>query len=172
MSMKLTEEEKLELEGLYQYFLHDARIQRMKTIPMHRGGNCYDHSFKVAKLAISRAIKYHKRVDIHSLLIASILHDYYLYNWREEKKLKKLHGHRHPYIAAQKAEEDFHITPLCKKIIESHMWPLNILEFPKTKEARMLSLADKWIATKEMFTSTKYKKKREEKTSQFISKLF
>ena len=70
--MKLTEEEKIELENIYHFFLHDAKVQRMKAIPMHSGGNCYDHSFKVAKLAIKRAIRYHKRVDVHSLLIASI----------------------------------------------------------------------------------------------------
>ena len=171
-TMKISEQEKVELESLYQYFLKEPRVQRMKAIPMHFGSNCYVHSFKVAKYAIKRAIRYHKKVNLESLLIACILHDYYLYNWRDEKKLRKLHGKRHPYIASEKAKADFNISPLCQEIIKSHMWPLNILEFPKTREAKILSFADKWTAIKEFSTSTKRKKKREEQTLLYISKLF
>ena len=74
-SVKLKESQKQELEDIFQRFLNDPKIQRMKDIPMHRGSNTYLHSFRAAKLSIKRAIA-HKEVDLKTLLISSILHDY------------------------------------------------------------------------------------------------
>ena len=54
--MEITPERKQELEDIYQSFLHNEKILKMKEISMHRGSNCYIHSFKVAKLAIKRAL--------------------------------------------------------------------------------------------------------------------
>ena len=68
--MNLTNEEKSKLEGIYQRFLNDEKILKMKEISMHRGSNTYIHSFKVAKLAIKRALKRRKKLDLESILIA------------------------------------------------------------------------------------------------------
>ena len=78
----------------------------------------------------------------------------------------------HPYTAAQNAMRDFNISPKIKKVIESHMWPVNFTEFPKTKEARIISNADKAIYLKEIVCSKRYKKKREQKYLAEISTLF
>ena len=169
--MKLSEERKQELEKIYQSYLNDTRIMKMKEIPMHRGSNCYIHSFKVAKLAIKMASR-HKKLNLEVILHACILHDYYLYDWRKDKSKKKKHGSRHPYLAAQKAEEDFGISPDVKKAIASHMWPINFKEFPSSEEARILSLADKVIATREFFTSRGQKQKKEEEYLKNIAILF
>ena len=169
--MVLSEEKKQELEAIYQAFLHDERILRMKEIPMHRGSNCYEHSFKVAKAAIKRALRY-KSVSLETILIAAILHDYYLYNWREDRKLLKRHGKNHPQIAMENAERDFNINKDIKKIIKSHMWPLNFKDFPNSKEARIVSIADKIVASKETKTSKRFKNKRRDKYLEDISKLF
>ena len=160
--MELSDKTKKELEDLYQSFLHDERIIRMKDIPMHRGSNCYIHSFKVAKEAIKRAM-WHKNVDLENILLAAIMHDYYLYNWREERRLKKRHGRNHPLIAAKRAQEDFNISEQIQRIIQSHMWPLNMKDFPKSREARIVSLSDKAVTIGESLTSIKYKKKKREK---------
>ena len=169
--MKLNEEEKKRLENIYQTMLHDGKVLKMKEVPMHRGSNCYLHSFKVAKKAFHHALHY-KHVDLEAILYAAILHDYYLYDWRKDKTKKKHHGARHPYIAAAQAKRDFAISELTSKIIKSHMWPINIKEFPSTKEARILSYSDKDIALTEALCSKKYKAKREEKYYNYISKLF
>jgi len=169
--MKITTDLKTHLESLYQSFLNDEKILRMKDIPMHRGSNCYIHSFKVAKLAIRRALR-HKKGNLEIILIASILHDYYLYDWRKDRGLLKHHGKKHPYIASKNAKEDFDIPDAARKAIESHMWPLNIKEFPKSKEARIVSLADKTICLKETMCTSSFKKKREERYLNDISKLF
>ena len=39
--MKITAEQKEYLENIYQKFLNDKKVLRMKEIPMHRGSNCY-----------------------------------------------------------------------------------------------------------------------------------
>ena len=169
--MKLTLEEKQKLEDLYQKFLHDERVQKMKLVPMHRGSNCFYHSFKVARKAIRHALRY-KRADLETILLGAILHDYYLYDWRQDKSKKKHHGSRHPFIAAQQAYEDFGISGRAQEIIRSHMWPINFSTFPSSREALILSYSDKLVATLEALTSKKYKKKREEKYQKEISSLF
>ena len=169
--MNITDEQKKELEDVYQSFLHDERILKMKEISMHRGSNCYIHSFKVAKLAIKRALC-HKKGNLEIILLGAILHDYYLYDWRVDRSKMKSHLSSHPYTAAENAERDFGIHEPIKKVIQSHMWPVNFRDFPKTKEARIISNADKTIYFKEIVCSKRYKKKREEKYYQQIATLF
>ena len=169
--MKIKDEEKKELEEIYQAFRCDERLVKMMEIPMHRGSNCYIHSFKVAKTAIRRALR-HRKADLRTILVGAILHDYYLYDWRVDRSKMKHHLSTHPYTAAENAERDFGIPESVKKVIHSHMWPVNLLDFPKTKEARIISLADKHIFLQEIFCSKRHKKKREEKYLQNLQTLF
>ena len=169
---ELTLQEKTELENLYQGFLHNELVVKMKEIPMHRGSNCYIHSFKVCKLVIKKALKSKKEYHYKSLIIASILHDYYLYDWRSDRSKRKKHGKRHPYIADENAKRDFSIDEEVSSIIKSHMWPINPKEFPKTKEAKLVNYVDDIIATREFFCSKRFKNKREEKYLSYISHLF
>ena len=169
--MTLTEERKKELEDIYQSFLHNEKIERMKNIPMHRGSNCYIHSFRVAKLAIKRALR-HKDVNLTVVLLGSILHDYYLYDWREERDKMKSHVRSHPHVAAENAVRDFDIPKSVKKVIETHMWPFNFKEFPNSTEARIISLADKSIYFREIVSFSRFKKRHCEKYYHKISKLF
>lgn len=169
--MLVADEKKQELESIYQSFLHDERVKRMKEIPMHRGSNCYIHSFKVAKLAIKRAMR-HKKGNLYVILLASILHDYYLYDWRKDISKMKNHMSQHPYIAATNAINDFDIYSEVVDAIKSHMWPVNLTQFPKTKEARIVSNADKSIYLKEIICSKRYKTKRQQQYLRQIDKLF
>ena len=169
--MKITEEEKKRLEDIYQAFLHDEKILRMKEISMHRGSNCYEHSFKVAKKAIKKSLK-RKDVKLEVVLLGAILHDYYLYDWRKDRSKLKKHGKNHPEIAIKNATKDFDISEDVKKVIKSHMWPLNIKEYPKSKEAKIVSISDKAVTIGESLTSIKYKQKKKEKYLSYISHLF
>ena len=169
--MKISNEEKERLENIYQTFLNNQKIKKMKDIPMHRGSNCYEHSFKVAKYAIKKALRY-KEVNLEVVLIGAILHDYYLYDWRTDSSKKKGHAKNHQIIASENASRDFMISDKVKKVIESHMWPINIKNFPDTKEARIVSLSDKHVALLETASSRKYKDKKREKYLSDISHLF
>ena len=54
-----------------------------------------------------------------------------------EDKIRKVE----PYVAGEQPKE--------KNIIRGHMWPLTLAHPPKSKEAVLVSLADKEIATME-----------------------
>ena len=171
--MIISQEQKDNLEQIYQTFLHDEKIKRMQEIPMHRGSNCYVHCFKVAKRAVERALKSHrKNIDLEVVLIGAILHDYYLYDWRSDRSKKKRHGYNHQIIASQNASRDFNVSDGVKKVIESHMWPLRIKNYPKSIEAKIVSLSDKGVAMREALTSKKHKQRIREQETMFISKLF
>lgn len=169
--MKLTPELKEHLEEIYQSFLHDEKILKMKDIPMHRGSNAYDHSFKVAKRAIRRGLRY-KQVNLEAILIGAILHDYYLYDWRSDRSLLKGHGKNHPSIALKNAKEDFNIDKEVERIIKTHMWPLTLKDFPNSNEARIVSICDKAVTTIEAMSTKKHKKTNQHKYLDKIDKLF
>ena len=170
--MYLDQETKTKLENIYQSFLNHPLILKMKEIPMHRGSNCYIHSFKVAKASIKKATKKNKGYNLEALLVGAILHDYYLYDWRSDRDKLKGHGKNHPIIASENARRDFDISREVAEIIKTHMWPLTPKLKPITKEAKLLDYMDDKIATIEFFSSKKYKTKRETKYLQEISHLF
>lgn len=169
--MRLGEEEKQELENTYQELLNNPKIKMMQCIPMHRGSNCYLHSFRVAKRSIKRALR-HKKLDLHAVLLGAILHDYYLYDWRADRDKFTHHGKDHPKIAANNAKKDFGISEEIEHIIKTHMWPINFKEFPKTKEARIVGLADTHIAFIEAMSSKRFKAKHMPKYLESIKTLF
>ena len=148
---KLTKQQKDELEAVYQKFLNDEKVQKMNEIQMHRGSSCYIHSFRVAKLCVKKAARYQRYSfeDLKNVLVASILHDYYLYDWRKHRELKKKHGRRHPLVACENAVRDFNIPIEVQEIIKTHMWPLTLRSFPNSKEAIIVCIADKICALKE-----------------------
>ena len=169
--MKITKEQKDRLENLYQSFLKDEKILRMKDISMHRGSNCYIHCFKVAKRAVNKSLN-KKDINLEVVLLGAILHDYYLYDWRKDRSKLKKHGKNHPIIAIENAIRDFNISNDVQKVIKSHMWPINIKEYPNTKEAKVVSLSDKAVTICESLTSKKHKEKKQEKYLSYISTLF
>ena len=171
--MKITNEEKERLEKIYQSFLNDEKIKRMKDIPMHRGSNCYEHSFKVAKRSIRYALKSHKNnINLESILVGAILHDYYLYDWRSDKSKKRKHGKKHPHIASMNASRDFDISKDVKRIIETHMWPINMKDYPESRESKIVSICDKAVTFIESLSSISYKRKRRDKYLKYVSHLF
>ena len=171
---KLTKQQKEELEAIYQKLLNDEKVQRMSEIQMHRGSSCYIHSFRVAKLCLLKASRYERYTfeDLKNVLVASILHDYYLYDWREHHELKKKHGRRHPLVACANAIRDFNIPTEVQDIIKTHMWPLTPKLYPKTKEAKLVNRMDNHIAIREALTFRAFKKRRREKYLKMISHLF
>ena len=52
------------------------------------------------------------------------------------------------------------------------MWPINIKQYPKSREAKIVSINDKLVALCEAFTSVKYKEKHREQYLNRISRLF
>ena len=170
--MKISNERKEALEKTYQFYLHNEAILKMKEIPAHIGSNCYIHTFKVVKGVMKKALKSKKDLDLENLLVASILHDYYLYDWRKLKDRPHPHGKYHPGISANNAKRDFNISEEAQRMIKSHMWPFNFFKPPKGKEAWLLCNVDTWVALVECFVPRKKKKEKEQQYLDYISTLF
>ena len=170
--MLLTEERKQKLEETYQFYLHNKDVLRMQEIPAHRGSNVYLHTFKLVKKVMKKAVKSRRNLDLEALLIATIFHDYYLYNWRTLKDRPRPHGKHHPSIAARNAKRDFNISEKAVDIMLTHMWPFNFTKPPKSKEAWLLNITDTWVAFVECLTTKTYKKKKADKYLSYISTLF
>ena len=132
-----------------------VKIQKMlgKYI-QHGKTNLYIHSRNVAYLSyvIARFCerRFKLKIDYNVLVIGAMFHDFFLYDWHDQSVQRpKLHGFNHPKIASINAQKYFNINEEEKQVIETHMWPLTITKFPKSIEAKIVCIADKWCSTKE-----------------------
>ncbi len=128
---------------------------KQKNFIHHGNINVYQHVIKVAYISYKKALKSKKKLDINSIVIGALLHDYYLYDWHIKEKWHRLHGLKHPKIAYKNALKDYpeYMNKKIKDIILHHMFPLTIIP-PLSKEARIVSNSDKKA------TYTDYKKKK------------
>ena len=136
-------------EMLWEYggdILRSPTMAREREIPQHGSTTCFDHSVAVALCSIRLARKWGWDVDWRSLVRGALLHDYFLYNWREHNDDHKLHGFYHARRAMENAERDFGLNPIEANIIHRHMFPLNPTP-PKYKESVVVTCADKICAT-------------------------
>ncbi|MBR1744063.1 MAG: HD domain-containing protein [Lachnospiraceae bacterium] len=130
--------------------LQDPNICQMENFPQHKSSNTLKHSVSVAKLSFSLAEKFGWDISEAELVKGALLHDYYLYNARTEDISGYSHGISHPETALRNAMKDFDLTGKEKNIIRGHMWPLTLFSPPRSKEAILVCIADKYVAAKEM----------------------
>ncbi len=124
----------------------------------HHNSSIYHHVHDVAYLSY-RISKYLK-LDYRSTARGALLHDFFLYDWRNhdvpDLPRRKFHGLEHPAIAAANAKKHFSINDMEEDIIKKHMWPLTFIP-PKYKESYIVSFADKYLSSKEFINE--YKKR-------------
>lgn len=131
----------------------DPRIRRMADFEQHKGNNTLGHVCHVAHMSHKLTRRLHLRVNDHSLLVGALLHDYYLYDFRDHPMGAYRHGTTHAQLALENALRDFPDLALGAReqnIIYSHMWPLNLTHLPRCKEAWVVTVADKVCAASEM----------------------
>lgn len=114
----------------------------------HGSTSVLEHSIRVTAVALILTRRWHIPVDVRALTRGSLLHDYFLYDWHDPEPWHRLHGFRHPYFACKNAIRDFAIGRHEQAIIKTHMFPLVPIP-PATREAALLCLADKIVATGE-----------------------
>ena len=128
----------------------DPQVRLLKKHRQHRGNTTFRHCRSVAVESFRLAQRFGWNVDEDALARGAMLHDYHLYT----RRLKKINGLRHllshPKRALGNAEKVFDLSRKEKNIIESHMWPLTLFKLPKSKEAFLVTLADKLCALREM----------------------
>jgi len=121
--------------------------QRLKDFP-HHDKNIYEHCLDVAWLSCKAAKVLN--LDIESTIRGALLHDFFLYNWRDKNDApNKLHGFFHARDAYLNAIKYFGpLSPIEKDIILKHMWPLTPIP-PKYPESFIVCMIDTIVATKE-----------------------
>ena len=138
---------------LDQLMSSDA-VQKMREYTQHGCVSTYDHCAAVAWFSLilyaSLRKRFHIEADIHELLTAAFLHDFYLYDWHD-KNHPRLHGFYHPGYAAENAKTYFGVSSHTLQIIRTHMWPLTITHVPASTEAWIVCAADKYAALRETF---------------------
>lgn len=141
--------------------LRDPRYQEMKRFVAHGRYTLFDHCFRVTLLAYSRAREKGLNIDYESLIRGCLLHDYYLYDWHKAHEGHRLHGFRHPYFSLHNASRDFSLSRKEKNMILSHMFPFTFWLFPKSREALLLTFADKRCAYQEHHNTFQKKRPKE-----------
>lgn len=147
-------------QSIIKELISNDTVQLMKDFRQHGDTSCFEHCYIAAYYCyiICKKLKW----DYVSVTRAAMLHDLFLYDWREKQKnINGLHAFVHGKIACQNALKTFELNEKEQDIIVKHMWPV-ILIPPKYKEGFVLTLVDKYCAInetrKDFFKNMSYKK--------------
>ena len=141
--------ENIEFINIISEILSNPTVQEMKSFKQHYDTSCLEHCLEVSY--ISYLICKKLGLDYASAARAGLLHDLFLYDWRNSRKklhLEKYHAFIHPQIALDNASNLFELNDKEKDIILKHMWPVTFLSFPKYKESFIITIVDKYSALK------------------------
>jgi uncharacterized protein len=123
-------------------------VQSLKEFEQHLEINRLQHIISVSYLSFRVCRRF--GLDWRTAARGAVLHDLFYYDWRENDWSHRPHGYLHPGFALKNARE------LCgsldkktENIIIRHMWPLTPVP-PRYREAFVVTMADKYCATKEL----------------------
>lgn len=150
-----TEQEIKEIWDFYYEFRTNPVLFKLYHIRQHRTSNIYRHVCAVTKAAIEFSLKRKYDLDYKSLIRGGLLHDFCFDDWREKPIRALSHGFVHPKKALKNANERFDLTDKERDIIRNHMWPFTLFHYPKSKEAKIVSLMDKCSASREALAPKK-----------------
>lgn len=155
MKKKLTNQDEFLL--IIQDIITNDTVQKMKEFKQHYDTSCFEHCKKVAYYSYLICKKYN--LDYTAAARAGMLHDLFLYDWRERIDNRKgLHAFTHPKTALQNASALFSLSEKEQDIIGKHMWPVTIT-LPKYAESYIVTFVDKYCALKESFKAYRSQKK-------------
>ena len=139
-----------EIDEILKEIKDDERTQDMKNYVQHGRISTYEHCESVTDLSYKINRNLHLKANEDTLLKGAMLHDFYLYDWHNyDDGSHKLHGFSHPKTASVNAKKYFGVSREVEHVISSHMWPLTFRNFPKSREAWIVCIADKCVAIRE-----------------------
>ncbi|MDR3304343.1 MAG: HD domain-containing protein [Treponema sp.] len=130
-------------ETITKAICESAVFCQNKLFIQHGAISVYEHSLSVARMSF-RLGKKLRIADLHSLVRAALLHDFFLYDWHT--RIFSWHGWMHPVYAAENARKYFNISPKEYSLIRTHMWPFTLLHPPQYREGWVICLADKMVS--------------------------
>ena len=143
MGRKYMERDEVKQEIL-SALLSNGHVQEMKGFIQHGSVSTFEHCVSVANLSYAIDKRLGLCSDLKTLLTGAVLHDFFLYDWHDG--VRRWHGFTHAKAACRNAREYFTIDDKTSHVIESHMWPLNIKKLPRSREAWVVCVADKWVS--------------------------
>lgn len=144
-----------EFLGIIEELITNETVQEMKKYRQHYETSCYEHCLLASYYCYLICKKYN--LDYVSATRAAMLHDLFLYNWRQRQPDRKgLHAFTHAKLACNNACKLFDLNEKEKDIIIKHMWPITI-SFPSFPEGFILTFVDKYCAMAETFGEIKSK---------------
>lgn len=135
--------------------LSTRQVISMKQWKHHFSVTTYDHSLFVSYVSFRLA----RRLGCDYKMSArmGLLHDLYLYDSRDRSAYSGNQCFYHPMAALNNARALVEMTEKEENIIISHMWPLSKY-LPRSREALIVNLADKFCATVEVLFLSRIKR--------------
>lgn len=149
MNSKIVESK--EFINIIKDLINSDSVKEMKKYRQHYDISTYEHCLNVSYISYKICKKLNW--DYKSMARAAMLHDLFLYDWRNSKKRLNLEGYHafiHPKIALENASKLYSLNDKEKDIIVKHMWPVT-LALPKYKETYVITIVDKYSAICESF---------------------
>lgn len=143
--------EKQFVELIKDYYESDG-IKQMDEYIQHGRTTTLEHCENVAWISYLINEKLHLNADEKELIEAAMFHDLYLHDRNDGDATRKINGGENSDIASNKS--GMHQKE--QETIRSHMWPLNIVKIPKSREAMIIYLADKYCALIEKIRLNKH----------------
>ena len=141
------ESETVEFYECIEDLLQTEEVQKLSLFSQHMNTSRLQHSINVAYYSYTWCKKL--GLNYKSAARAGVLHDLYLYDWRDGRQPEGSHVKAHPIVALRNAKKLAEINAIEEDAILRHMWPCTIKP-PKYKESMVVSMADKYSAYKEV----------------------
>ncbi|MER1954100.1 MAG: HD domain-containing protein [Desemzia incerta] len=144
-----------EYMALIEDLLQCEEVQNLQSITHHHFSTRLEHSLSVSYTSYKIA----KKLNLNDRAIAraGLLHDFFHEDRESFAAAYEGYSHasHHPHVALQNAKLLTELTELECDIIVKHMWlasPACIRTLPKFKESYIVTMVDKYCATKEVLT--------------------
>lgn len=130
-----------EFNHILKDLLEHQDVQRLQEFKQHMNTSRLEHSMNVAYFSYRTCKRF--GLDYHSATRAGLLHDLFLYDWRQEKQPEGSHAYAHPIIALRNARNVAPLNAIEEDAIVNHMWPVTP-SMPSYAESMVVSCADKY----------------------------
>lgn len=135
--------------------IKNSRLEETSGYIQHGDTSCLLHTVAVAYYSVKLAEALGIKCKKEDLIRGALLHDYFLYDWHDGARERRLHGFTHPAAALKNADRDFMLSFTERDIIIKHMFPLTIIP-PICRESWIVCCVDKMCSFYEAFARETY----------------